>query len=183
MYKKFLPLFTLLLLFFSSLTSQSTSAQPTNMVDQLLALKEYNSKSDIAFNEQSFLNNILDNRSPSVRLPFLSEELTFTKNEYSIYGDKPSPYDEIKTYKIVCHEDPLLQGRIVTGPLGVNITYLYNGKMIKIYPLEKDGNRVYVQELGVSDPVGFACEAHGKVHAGSGLTTDIFNEETKNCLN
>ena len=135
-------------------------------IRQMVESAPNNVKQDLNFDEEKFLRSI-HNKSSSVKLPFLGKDLVFTKTEYSMYGPEASPWDDIKTYKIVSKEDPLLKGRIVTGPLGVNILYLHNGKLIRVAP-ENDfinGTRSYFQEIGVSkdEAAAFGCGAHGDV--------------------
>ena len=181
MIKKLSILFALFILTHCGIIAQSTSQVNTSKVAQMLAQETYNSRSDINLTEKSIIDQLYDSKSLTIKLPFLREELKFAKTEYSIYGDKPSPWEEIKTYKIISKDDPLLQGRVVTGPLGVNITYFYNGKMIKIYPLEVNGQRSYFQELGVSEAVPFECEEHGAAHFDTG-DIKIFDDETRKSL-
>ena len=181
MLKNSLSIFISLILISFTVTAQDTAPQKAISVESLFAKTDYNSQSEIAINEDALFDKIADTKSIAVRLPFLSEELTFFRKEYSIYGNDPSPWDEIKTYKIHCKSDPLLQGRIVTGPIGVNITYLYNGKMVKIYPKEENGQRKYIQELGISDQVQHSCGTHDVVNT-SQATTPVFDDETRENL-
>ena len=118
----------------------------------------------IDLNETALLAQF-ESKAPVVTLPFLSSSKSFRIKEFSIYGDEPSPYPDVKTYKIYSEDDPSLSGRVTTGPIGINISYLKDGKMVRIYnpqPGIARKDRQYVQEIGIAgeEKSLHACTQH-----------------------
>lgn len=111
---------------------------------------ESNSIQAVAVDEKSILQR-LESKSPNIRLPYLGHQKEFEVKAFSIYGDEKNPFPEIKTYKIYDRIHGVT-GRITTGPIGINIIYLKDGKMVRVYNPEpaKKSERTYVQEIGIS---------------------------------
>lgn len=113
----------------------------------------------------------LNRKSPMVQLPYLNAYKDFKVEEFSIYGSRKNPFPEIKTYKIYDPSDASLTGRVTSGPIGLNIIYLKNGRMIRVYrpDLNETRKRTYVQEVGIntSDLPHAACTQHPGFKLGS----------------
>ena len=139
-----------------------------------------NSKKKIQIDEKNLFKDIAL-KSDKLLLPFLNGQHPFSINEFSIYGKEPSPHDDIKTYRIVSTSDKTLSGRIVTGPIGIHITYLWKNKLIRIYPDNTKSERSYFQEIGVGtkEEDRHVCGVHGDIHDSGNETIISIDEETK----
>jgi|GEM_PF-708406 len=146
---------------FSSLTSQH-EIHVTNYVDYD-ELKE-NRMLDIDL-DVDYIKKALNSKSESITLPFLNSTHNFSVEEFSIHDGGGNPFPEIKTYKIYSKFDKTLTGRITTGPAGINVSYLSNGRLVRIYPdnYELNTKKVYTQEIGVAERMGHDetyCDMH-----------------------
>jgi len=117
----------------------------------------------IALDEAS-IKKQLSSKSLEVKLPYLNTQKLFSVKEFSIYGKEKNPYPEIKTYKLYDNSTNALAGRITSGPAGISIIYLKNGRMIRIYKSNPTDlkSKDYVQEIGISelDRSLYSCENH-----------------------
>lgn len=147
------------------LFSTSNFAQSTNDVDIIVDNDNYY---ELDLNESSIMGQ-LQTKSSTITLPMGRVMKQFSIEEFSIYGDRINPWkDVIKTYRIQSVDDPTLKGRVVTGPLGINISYLGSSELQCVFPQEIDGKRKYFFQNGGVGPDGkaapYTCGGHDHAH-------------------
>ena len=184
MKKRILSLLVLVPLFLS--ISAQKEVNIASFVD-FEVLKE-NRKQSINLDE-AYISKSLHSKSESIVLPFLNDKHNFTVEEFSIHDGGGNPFPEIKTYKLYSKVDKTLTGRITSGPAGVSISYLSNGRIVRIYPDSYDltVKRTYSQEIGIAKRM-----SHGESYCSmdealstnqilpSSQKEDIKNEQKKN---
>ena len=162
MYKAFI-LFILCLTFFSS---EIVAQTETTLISELVEDQElWQNSVQPMFIDEDAIKARFESKSNEIDLPYLNGNKRFTVKEFSIYGDVKSPFPEIRTFKIYAKDDAQLIGRATTGPAGINLMYLKNGQMIRIYnskPGVEKSKRQYVQEIGINeqDKSLHSCQTH-----------------------
>ncbi len=116
----------------------------------------------ISLDESSIKNQVAQKKS-SFTLPFLNAERSFQATEFSMWGNNPSPYKDIKTYRLHDPTNGQVDGRLLVSDNGIYITYFVNKKMIRYYSELSETGRQYYREVGVKKHKhdGHTCAVHG----------------------
>lgn len=171
-----LLIFTVSLLWGSfNINGQSYNAELQSLnVDEILK----QDRLDPVNLDEASIKRQLASKSLEVELPYLNSQKLFSVKEFSIYGKEKNPYPEIKTYKLYDRSSNAPAGRITSGPAGISIIYLKNGRMIRIYKSNPTDlkSKNYVQEIGISelDRSLHTCQNHPELGVES---QDIENKD------
>ena len=104
-------------------------------------------KVEIKFDDHRVMEQ-LENKSSVISLPFRGNDVSFNLEEFKWYDGDVSPVPEIHTYRLVS-KDKTIQGRMTTGPAGVNVMYLNNAKIERLYYQGYGSDRTYFYETGI----------------------------------